>query len=113
MATIFDDTWYDIAVVYRDDAETDVYNNNLQIWLDGVLIGSAAAAGEIGTGGAATAADIVVGQTVGGIWYNQFQGTFDEFRFSSEALHEVIPEPSVIGLGLMGTVLMTALRRRR
>ena len=34
-------TWYDVAVVYRDDAVSNPLNDNLQIWLDGVLVGSA------------------------------------------------------------------------
>ena len=83
-------TWYDIAVVYRDHAVSDPLNDNLQIWLDGELIGSASTVGDIA---GASAADVVVGQSVGGIWYNQFQGDYDEFRIQSEAVFSIEQPP--------------------
>lgn len=88
-------TWYDLAVVYRDNAVSNPLNDNLQIWLDGELIGSAPTAGDIGDSIPTTS--LAVGhqpEIPGATWFRSFEGDYDEFRFQSEAVFGIEEPPA-------------------
>ena len=88
--------WYDLAVVYRDKSVSSPQNDNLQIWLDGELIGSATTTGDIVDSIPTTC--IAIGHQAEdppATWFRSFEGDYDEFRFQSEAVFGIEEPPPI------------------
>ncbi|MHB9071680.1 MAG: LamG-like jellyroll fold domain-containing protein [Sedimentisphaerales bacterium] len=65
--------WQHFRLVYK---KTGLSTSTYEIYKNGVLVGSANNSYVIGN----AADQVSIGQTVGGVWYRQYEGAIDEFR---------------------------------